>query len=147
MFISAAKAVEPFLRKYHTNKPILPFLATDLHKVLCDLLCRFVKGSVLTPLKAPRMFETFNVKEKTAWLPLDHIDCRFAAKRSLERLLEFKKVSPLARANFLSTSLKLYSTMAHKILERSPLSIRLCGTFKLLILLLPYVIKRLQLNV
>ena len=75
MFISAAKIIDPFLQKIKTDKPMLPFLAIDLHKVLCDLLCRFVKGSVLTPLKAPRMFETFNVMEKTGWLTLDHIDC------------------------------------------------------------------------
>ena len=80
-----------------------------------------MKGFVLTPLKAPRMFATFNVMEKAAWLPLNHIDCGFAAKRSLEHLVESKKVSPLVGANFLSTCLKLSSTMAHKILERSPL--------------------------
>ena len=100
MFISAAKIVKPFLKKYQTDKPMLPFLATDFYKVLCDLLCRFVKGSVLTSLKAPRMFETFNVMENTAWLPLGHIDCGFAAKRSLEHLVESKKVSSLVRANF-----------------------------------------------
>ena len=106
VFISAVKIVEPFLKKYETDKPMLPFLATDLHKVLRDLFCRFVNGFVLTPLQAPRMCETFNVMEKTAWLPLDHINCAFAAKRSLEHLFESKKVSPLVGANFLSTCLK-----------------------------------------
>ena len=100
VFIAAAKIVEPFLKKYQTDKPMLPFLATNLHKVLCDLLCRFVKGSALTPLKVPRMFETFNVMEKTAWLPLDHIDRGFAPRSSLEHLVESKKVSPHVGANF-----------------------------------------------
>ena len=84
--------------------------------MLYNQLCRFVKGSVLTPFKTPRMFETFNVMEKTAWLLLDHSDCGFAAKRSLEHLIESKKVSPFVRAKFLSACLKLYFTMAHKIL-------------------------------
>ena len=66
VFTSVAKIVEPFWKEYQTDKPMLPFLAADLLKVLCDLLCRFVKGSVLTPLEAPRMFESFNVMEKTA---------------------------------------------------------------------------------
>ena len=48
VFISVAKIVELFLRKYQADKPMLPFLATDLFKVLCDLLYRFVKGFVLS---------------------------------------------------------------------------------------------------
>lgn len=122
VFISTAKIVTNFLKKYQTDAPMLPFMAADLHNVLCNILCRFVKESVLTPFKATQMFETVvDVTDKTNWLSVDYADCGFAAKRSLEKLVASKKISPLARANFLSCCLQLYSTMAHKILERSPL--------------------------
>ena len=71
---------------------MLPFLAADLHVVLCNLLSRFVKESILMPLKATRIVGV-DVTEKS-WLPIDYVDCGFAAKRLLKHLLKSKKISP-----------------------------------------------------
>ena len=73
----------------------------------------------MTPLKATKISGAVDVTDKTIWLSIDYVDCGFAVKRSLEQLVASKKISPLARANFLSSCLKMYSTMASKVLERS----------------------------
>ena len=78
VFISTAQIVKPFSKKYQTDKLMLPFLAADLHVVLCNLLSRFVKESILIPLKATRIVGV-DVTEKS-WLPIDFVDCGFAAK-------------------------------------------------------------------
>ena len=75
----------------------------------------------MTPLKAAKISGAVDVTDRTIWLSIDYVDCGFAVKRSLEQLVASKKISPLARANFLSSCLKMYSTMASKVLERSPL--------------------------
>ena len=42
-FISVALMVEPFLRKYQTSQPMVPFLYTDLGNCLLSMLAQFLK--------------------------------------------------------------------------------------------------------
>jgi len=47
-FISVASMVEPFLRKYQTDKPMVPFLYNDLGNCLSCLLKLFIKKEVVS---------------------------------------------------------------------------------------------------
>ncbi|XP_076435198.1 uncharacterized protein LOC143275021 [Babylonia areolata] len=47
-FASVARLIEPFLKKYQADKPLMPFMATDLQTMLKNLMQRFIKEDVLT---------------------------------------------------------------------------------------------------
>jgi hypothetical protein len=53
-FISIASEVEPFLKAYQTDQPMLPFLAADLFSLAKSVLQRFMKDSVMDEIKNPR---------------------------------------------------------------------------------------------
>ena len=51
--LSIARAVTPFLQKYQTDAPMLPFFATDLFILTKRLLSRIVKPDILETLSTP----------------------------------------------------------------------------------------------
>ena len=44
---SVSKEVEPFLQLYQTDKPMVPFIVTDLDKIIRSLMERCIKGSAI----------------------------------------------------------------------------------------------------
>ena len=46
-FVSVAKVVTPFLTMYQTDRPMVPFLASDIHRLLVQLLVRFMKTETI----------------------------------------------------------------------------------------------------
>ena len=46
-FISVAGMVEPFLRRFQTDSPMVPFLHDELQKIMRKLMQRFIKASEL----------------------------------------------------------------------------------------------------
>ena len=46
-FNSIAQHLQPFLELYQTDRPMLPFLADDVHTMLKALMKRFVKSEIL----------------------------------------------------------------------------------------------------
>ena len=49
-FLSVSKQVTPFLTLYQTDKPMVPFIAGDIGKLLKVLLQRFIKPGNLSLL-------------------------------------------------------------------------------------------------
>jgi len=45
--VSVAKVVTPFLTRYQTDRPMVPFLASDIHRLLVQLLVRFMKTETI----------------------------------------------------------------------------------------------------
>ena len=45
--LSVAKRLQPFLKMYQVDKPMMPFLVPDLLKLVKDLLARFVQRDVV----------------------------------------------------------------------------------------------------
>ena len=121
VFLATAKLVQPFLKKYQTEKPMMPFITEDLCNILRSLMTRFIKGSVLTEAKTSYKLASIDVNDQSSWLSLDKVDPGFAANRLLDQALKSKVASPLAKSQFLTACLHLYCAMTHKILERCPL--------------------------
>ena len=48
--LSVAKLLQPFLKMYHVDKPMMPFLVPDLLKLVKDLLACFVQRDVVESL-------------------------------------------------------------------------------------------------
>ena len=48
--LSVGKHLQPFLKMYQVDKPVMPFLVPDLLKLVKDLLARFVQRDVVESL-------------------------------------------------------------------------------------------------
>lgn len=50
-WIFLSQVFQPFLATYQTNRPMIPFLASDLEKLLRSIMTKFLKDSVTTSAK------------------------------------------------------------------------------------------------
>lgn len=72
-FLAIARSFNPFLQRYQTDEPVLPFLAKDLTELLMSLLRRFIKRELLqdrTPLQLTKM----DISEEKNWVSLKSLD-------------------------------------------------------------------------
>ena len=89
-FLSITKMVTPFMTLYQTDRPMIPFLASDLHKLLKQLLVGFVKEDVVESLSLAKLTEQ-DVNDKKNYKPTSKIDLGFSATTLLKQLQLSKK--------------------------------------------------------
>lgn len=81
-FSLIAGILEPFLKKYQTAQPMIPFLYDDLIRIILELLKKFVKPVILeTGIKNILKLE-WNKAEN--FLPLEKLDVGFATRKYLK---------------------------------------------------------------
>ena len=121
VFLSIAKDVTPFLVKYQSDAPMLPFLATDLQAIIRDLLHRFVKKPILdnattaTKLLRIDLYDTAGHKQTAS------IDIGFAAEQLLKGLRSSKKISDRECLSVHLETKACLQAMVKKLIEKSPL--------------------------
>ena len=54
-FISISQVVTPFLAKYQSDQPLLPFLANGMFLLLCNLMQRYMKSDLFTGISEVRL--------------------------------------------------------------------------------------------
>ncbi|XP_063073162.1 uncharacterized protein LOC134463795 [Engraulis encrasicolus] len=92
-FISIARGFNPFLHKYQTDEPVLPFLAKDLTELLLSLLRRFIKRELLqdqTPLQLIKL----DISDEKNWVSLRRVDIGLGAESAIKVMSSFSN-SPL----------------------------------------------------
>ncbi|XP_061661395.1 uncharacterized protein LOC133492765 [Syngnathoides biaculeatus] len=87
-FLMCARLVEPFLKLYQTDKPMLPFLAKDMCTLIKTLMEKFIKPEVLFRRKKKKAASLsslvkINVDDKSHWVDLSKVGIGFAAERLL----------------------------------------------------------------
>jgi hypothetical protein len=111
--------VEPFLRKYQTSKPMIPFLYEDLDKLLRNLLSKFVKKE-FTDVRTSILLK-LNFSDDKILCSLNKIDVGFG----VVKFLKSDKVTEKDKLLFLQDCRKIYTDMAKKILKRPNLKYEL----------------------
>ncbi|XP_028301021.1 uncharacterized protein LOC114462415 [Gouania willdenowi] len=96
-YAALARTFTPFLKKYQTDNPVLPFLPKDLTELMMSLLRRFIKREVLHDITALQLTK-LDVTDKTIWLSPQDISIGLGAESVLKsikgaelRVLEFKR--------------------------------------------------------
>jgi hypothetical protein len=120
-FASVAVIVEPFLIKYQTSKPMVPFLYDDVVNCLHSLMTRFVKKSVLQAADTPQKLIKIDLKSDEVLLTYKDIDVGVAAKKEVSQC----KISDREKMQFRMECRKFLSAMTAKIVERSPVQHKL----------------------
>ena len=93
-FLSLAKVVTPFLTVYQTDRPMIPFLASDLHTVVKQLLARFMKDDFVESITLSKMTE-IDVSDAKLCKSSSKIQLGFTAISLLKQLLMSKKSNVL----------------------------------------------------
>ena len=101
IFLAFAKDVTPFLTKYQTDMPMLPFMCDDLFEAITDLAARFIKEDVMKNITGPLKLLGLSVHDRSNHLDTSAIDIGFAADRLLcdlgGRRSTTRTASPFAR--------------------------------------------------
>lgn len=85
VFTAVCRNVSPFLTKYQTDAPVLPFIAHDLAELLKSLLRRFVKIDLIRDA-TPAQLVHLDVTEKEARVPVGTIDIGIGAENAIKEL-------------------------------------------------------------
>lgn len=118
-FSTVASVLEPFLNKYQTAEPMVPFLYGDVYEVMYVLMTKCVKSKVLE--KNSGRLTKINLKDEENLLPVKLIDIGFATKKELGK----SKAKDIDKLAFLNDCRKFLIATIMKIIERSPLKFNL----------------------
>ena len=56
--------MEPYLRAYLTDKPMIPFMCNDLEKLSKNLLKLFIEPKVIDKCASPKQVKEIDVRKK-----------------------------------------------------------------------------------
>ncbi|KAL2076341.1 hypothetical protein ACEWY4_028042 [Coilia grayii] len=121
-FLSIARSFNPFLQKYQTDEPVLPFLAKDLTELLLSLLRRFIKRELLqdqTPLQLIKL----DISDEKNWVSLKRVDIGLGAESAIKAFMG-KPGTKIGEHSVLSLRNKCLQCLVQiikKLQERSPL--------------------------
>ena len=119
--LSVANEVTPFLRLYQTDKPMVPFLATDLYNMLKDILSRFCKSDVIENATTALKLANLDINdEKLHESDYKKIDVGFSAEKLLRKLTA-ADVSSLRKMEFRMQCKACLKSIAAKMLEKAPI--------------------------
>jgi hypothetical protein len=124
-FASIASLFEPFLKKYQTDQPMMPFLHDDMAQLLRTLLQRFIKQSVMKDADSSYKLIKIDLASKDVVVTYKDVDIGVGAVKALAT----SKVSDLVKMQFRMDCLIFMKTTAMKIVERSPLKYSMVRMF------------------
>jgi len=120
-FIAVAKILQPFLKKFQTDKPMVPFLSEELQCILKAILGKFVKQSVLDEATTAVKLVKIDVMKKDSIVAPKKVDTGFAAKMLVQDIQTKKEASPLQILEFYNGCIAFYQQLSRKLMERCPL--------------------------
>ena len=136
-FSFIASLVEPFLKKYQCDKPMIPFMYTDLKSLIQSLLELVVKQDVLSQCKTGIQMKQLDLCNKENLLNLKDINLGFAVPNIIAKLRRNDTATLAEVKEFKVGTQKFIIGMIIKLFEWSPLGsifLRYASTFDLPVL-------------
>lgn len=127
-FIHAAKYLSPFLERFQTDKPMVPFLASELHKVLTNIMEKFVLQKVMTETSDWSCLSNIDLNDEKVLKQSKHISIGFQTREALKAA----KVSEVQEIEFKHQCKQFYRKIVQKVIERSPLKYSLARNMDVL---------------
>lgn len=119
--LSVSKEVTPFLACYQTDKPMVPFLSTDLFKLLKSLMCRCIKKDIMKKATTPHKLLDVEVGDQDCQVDSSQVDLGFVTGRILRDVSTLKTVGQKTLLLFKHTCKKCLVLTVQKFIEKSPL--------------------------
>lgn len=121
-FLSIAKTIQPFLTQYQTDKPMLPFLAEDLFRLIRSLMKRFLKEDV--DISTVNKLVKVNLEDKDLHKSYTDVDLGFAAEKELKKIKSSSSGPKVSDREILELRMQCKGfliKLVSKLLEKSPL--------------------------
>lgn len=120
-FLSVAKQVTPFLTLYQTDKPMLPFLATDLYSMLGGLMRRFIKTTVISEAKTPLKLTKLDPADSSIHASHSKIDLGFTADKKIKESIAKSTVSEKRVLQFQMECKEFLMKVVCKLIAKAPI--------------------------
>lgn len=121
-FSSLASDIEPFLEKFQSDEPMVPFLFEELSALLMTQISRIIKPGALEEIKS---LKDLKILEKN-YLSASEISIGIAAKSAINKANKTSgKMKALLILQFRESCKKALIKFIHKMLDKSPLNLRL----------------------
>ncbi|KAL3841458.1 hypothetical protein ACJMK2_019600 [Sinanodonta woodiana] len=82
-FVPVARITLPFLEAYQTDKPMLPFLATDLGVLVKDLMSRYLKPEIMSTANSVTALVSIVFDNKENFIDAGKVNVGFSASQTL----------------------------------------------------------------
>lgn len=116
-FRSLLADVGPFLRRFQSQKPMIPFLFTSLEELMKNLMMRFVKSEKIIEASTFQRLINLDLQDSTNLVSIEKVDVGFAAKVLMKKAQCSEKEKLLFKNEFKN----LLITMVEKLRQKSPL--------------------------
>ena len=113
--------LEPYLRLYQTDKPMLPYMCDDLTKLITNVLSLIVKESAISSCKTGLDLKNIDLDSVENLLKTKEINVGFAAVEVLNELKKKDIVTNQEIKDIKKEVYKFVKATLKKIFERSPI--------------------------
>ncbi|XP_039464091.1 uncharacterized protein LOC120437608 [Oreochromis aureus] len=120
-FIMVAREITPFLVLYQTDKPMLPFMCSDLTNILRSLTEKFINPSVMKNAATPVKLLQVDYANPVNHMDVTKLRFRFVTKRALEEHIKNNPGAEKLRFEFRQNCKVFLLKMVTKLFERAPL--------------------------
>lgn len=118
---SVGKEIQPFLTLYQTDKPMMPFLCSDLYDLLKSLMNRVMKFDVMVTNNSAIKLCEVKVNDRDNHQPYKKVDIGFTADKILKKLVNEKKISERQEMEFRQEAKSFIIAILSKLLNKCPL--------------------------
>lgn len=120
-WISLTQDFHPFLAIYQTNRPMVPFLASNLEKLLRSVMSRFLKESVTTSAKTFTQLAKIDVTSNDNSKLSKAVDIGIITKREVDDLRKNEQITQQEQRQFQLDCKAFLTRTSEKLLEKCPL--------------------------
>ena len=117
-FSYAAEMVEPFLKKFLIDKPMIPFLFSELKAIVTSLLEVIARSSVMESCKSTKKLISIDLSDQDNLLPLNKMNVGFAVSGAIKKLVQSDKVSCEGVKKFRQNAQLFINGILQKLFER-----------------------------
>ena len=121
-FEDVAKLLNSFLVVFQTDKPMGPFLAEELEKIIRQLCAKFIRKEVLKNASTTSRLLKVDVTAVENQVSADTVDLGYGIKYELQQLKSKKKVTDAQILNIKRDAKQFLSALCAHQLECSPLN-------------------------
>ncbi|XP_066910897.1 uncharacterized protein [Clytia hemisphaerica] len=121
-FAYVAGILEPFLKMYQTDKPMIPFLYFDLKSIVLTLMKLFIKPNCVSGAKTGMQLCGIDLENESNQINLKDIGLGFAAEEELEKLKTADLVTATKESSFFKEVRTFLISLIKKLLTKTPLT-------------------------
>ena len=120
-FSFIAGKVHPFLIKYQTDKPMIPFLYRDLKLLLSSCMSLIAKKAVVDK-KSGKILKGIDLHDDNNLVALKNVEIGFAADHTIKQMIKKDIIGSAEEKKFRKGYVTFVRSMLEKIFERSPVT-------------------------